>query len=71
VSARIDENGVKTEKLWLKHDSRSLFVEDLKLECHTLKYLILGCECLLQCVYPSLGFFENFLEFSGNYSLFP
>jgi hypothetical protein len=32
VSARIDENGVKTEKLWLKHDSRGLFVEDLKLE---------------------------------------
>jgi hypothetical protein len=33
--------------------------------CHTLKYLILGCEYLLQCVYPSLGFFENFLDFSG------
>jgi hypothetical protein len=32
VSARIDENGVKTEKLWLKYDSRGLFVEDLKLE---------------------------------------
>jgi hypothetical protein len=32
VSARIDENGVKTKKLWLKHDSRGLFVEDLKLE---------------------------------------
>jgi hypothetical protein len=32
VSARIDESGVKTEKLWLKHDSRGLFVEDLKLE---------------------------------------
>jgi hypothetical protein len=32
VSARIDENGVKTEKLWLKHDSRGLFVKDLKLE---------------------------------------
>jgi hypothetical protein len=32
VSARIDENGVKTEKLRLKHDSRGLFVEDLKLE---------------------------------------
>jgi hypothetical protein len=29
---RIDENRVKTEKLWLKHDSRGLFVEDLKLE---------------------------------------
>jgi hypothetical protein len=32
VSARIDENGVKTKKLRLKHDSRVLFVEDLKLE---------------------------------------
>jgi hypothetical protein len=32
VSARINENGVKTEKLWLKHDSRDLFVEDLKPE---------------------------------------
>jgi hypothetical protein len=29
---RIDENGVKTEKLWPKHDSRVLFVEDLKLK---------------------------------------
>jgi hypothetical protein len=32
VSARIDENGVKTEKLGLKYDSRGLFVEDLKLK---------------------------------------
>jgi hypothetical protein len=32
MSARIDENGVKTEKLWLKHDPWGLFVEDLKLE---------------------------------------
>jgi hypothetical protein len=32
VSARIVENGVKTGKLWLKHDSRGLFVEDLKLK---------------------------------------
>jgi hypothetical protein len=32
MSARIDENGVKTEKLWPKHDSTGLFVEDLKLE---------------------------------------
>jgi hypothetical protein len=32
VSARIDENGVIAEKLWLKHDSRGLFVKDLKLE---------------------------------------
>jgi hypothetical protein len=32
MSARIEENGVKTEKLWPKHDFRGLFVEDLKLE---------------------------------------
>jgi hypothetical protein len=32
VSVGIDENGVKTEKLWPKHDSRGLFVGDLKLE---------------------------------------
>jgi hypothetical protein len=32
VSARIDENGVKMEKLWLKHDSRGLIVKDLNLE---------------------------------------
>jgi hypothetical protein len=32
MSVKFDENGVKTEKLWLKHDSRGLFVEDLKLE---------------------------------------
>ena len=27
VSARIDENGPKTEKLWLKQGSRGLFVK--------------------------------------------
>jgi hypothetical protein len=32
MSARIDENRLKTEKLWLKHDSRGLYVENLKLE---------------------------------------
>jgi hypothetical protein len=32
MSARIDENRVKTEKLWLKDDSKGLFVKDLKLE---------------------------------------
>jgi hypothetical protein len=32
VSAIINENGVKTEKLWLKHDFRGLFVKDLKVE---------------------------------------
>jgi hypothetical protein len=32
VSARIYKNGVKTERVRLKHDSRGLFVKDLKLE---------------------------------------
>jgi hypothetical protein len=32
VSTRIDENGVKTEKLGLKHGSRGFFVENLKIE---------------------------------------
>ena len=30
MSARIDENGAKTEKLWLKHGSMGLFVKVLK-----------------------------------------
>jgi hypothetical protein len=40
-------------------------------ECHTLKYLILGCDYLLQCVHLSIGFFENFIDFFGNYSIYP
>jgi hypothetical protein len=32
MSAIIDVNGVKMGKLWLKHDSRGLFVDDLKLK---------------------------------------
>jgi hypothetical protein len=39
--------------------------------CHTLKYLILGCECLLGCVHLSIGFFESFKDLSGNYSIYP
>jgi hypothetical protein len=39
--------------------------------CHTLKYLILGCDYLLQCVHLSIGFSENFIDFSGNYSIYP
>jgi hypothetical protein len=39
--------------------------------CHTLKYLILGCEYLLQCDPLSIGFFENFKDFSGDYSIYP
>jgi hypothetical protein len=32
VNARIDKNGVKIEKLWLKYDSSGLFVKDLKIK---------------------------------------
>jgi hypothetical protein len=32
VSARIDENGVKTKKLGLKHGSRDLFIIVLNLK---------------------------------------
>jgi hypothetical protein len=39
--------------------------------CHTLKYSILGCDYLLQCVHLSIGFSENFKDFSGNYSIYP
>jgi hypothetical protein len=39
-----------------------------KATCHTLKYLILGCEYLLECVRLSIGFSENFQNFSVNYS---
>jgi hypothetical protein len=38
--------------------------------CHTLKYLILGCECLLGCVHLLVGFSQNFKDFSGNYSIY-
>ena len=30
MSARIDENGAKTKKLWLKQDSRGLFLRVLE-----------------------------------------
>jgi hypothetical protein len=38
--------------------------------CHTLKYLILGCDYLLQYVHLSIEFSENFKDFSGNYSIY-
>jgi hypothetical protein len=41
------------------------------ISCHTLKYSILGCDYLLQCVHLSIGFSENFKDFSGNYSIYP
>ena len=37
VSTRIDENGVKTKKLWLKQCSRDLFVRVLNLQGLALK----------------------------------
>ena len=37
MSARIDENGVKTKKLWLKQCSRDLFVRVLNFQGLDLK----------------------------------
>ena len=39
MSARIDENGVKTKKLWLKQCTRDLFVRDLNFQGLALKNL--------------------------------
>jgi hypothetical protein len=39
--------------------------------CHTLKYSILGCDYLLQYVHLSIGFSENFKDFSGNHFIYP
>jgi hypothetical protein len=49
---------------------KALYLKGYISGCHTLKYLILGCECLLGCVHQSIGFFENFKDFSGNYSIY-
>ena len=37
MSARIDENGVKTKKLWLKQGSNDLFATDLYFQGLALK----------------------------------
>ena len=37
MSARIDENGVKTKKLWLKRGSRGLFVKKQSFQGLALK----------------------------------
>ena len=37
MSARIDENRVKTKKLWLKQGSKDLFVIDLNFQGLALK----------------------------------
>ena len=37
MSARIDENGVKTEKLWLKQGSKDLFAINLNFQGLALK----------------------------------
>ena len=37
MSARIDENGVKTKKLWLKQGSKDLFAIDLNFQGLALK----------------------------------
>ena len=37
MSTRIDENGVKTKKLWLKQGSKDLFAIDLNFQGLALK----------------------------------
>ena len=37
MSARIDENGAKTKKLWLKQGSKGLFAKDLNFQGLALK----------------------------------
>ena len=39
MSARIDENGVKTKKIWLKQGSRGLFVKKQSFQGLDLKKL--------------------------------
>ena len=39
MSTRIDENGVKTEKLWLEQGSKDLFAIDLNFQGLALKKL--------------------------------
>jgi hypothetical protein len=52
-------------------DSNGASSQEAPCSCHTLKYLILGCECILQCVHLSIEFSENFKDFFGNYSIYP
>jgi hypothetical protein len=52
-------NLVKHEHL---DDINQIWMDMFHHKCHTLKYLILGCKYLLECVHPTLEFFENFLE---------
>jgi hypothetical protein len=39
--------------------------------CHAIKYLILGCDYLLECVHPSLGFLGIFQIFLAIILIFP
>jgi hypothetical protein len=61
VLGRVKDGGIASVAESLARVSTGVIVE-----CHTLKYLILECEYLLQYVHLSIGFFENFKDFSGN-----
>jgi hypothetical protein len=67
------ELGGKTKVLTSERARKSRLVDpkvQVLANCHTLKYSILGCECLLQCVYPSLGFLRIFQIFLENILFF-
>jgi hypothetical protein len=68
-----DLHGSQFVQLYAGSVGHGLFDIEKKFQkqyCHTLKYLILGCEYLLECVCLSIGFFENFQNFSISYSHF-
>jgi hypothetical protein len=67
-SSRVFEVVVIGLVLLICQSSHSLTLAGV--ECHTIKYPILGCEYLLQCVHLSIGFSKNFKEFSSNYSIY-
>jgi hypothetical protein len=47
----------------IMHSILSLKSDVTEVVCHTLKYLILGCEYLSEYVHLSIGFFKNFPNF--------
>ena len=63
MSARIDENGVKMKKLWLKQGSKDLFAIDLNFQGLALKKL--GTKTRL-----NLNYMDGGLNFRKDRGLF-
>ena len=63
MGTRIEENGVKTEKLWLKQGSKDLFTIDLNFQGLALKKL--GTKTRLNLNYRDGG-----LDFRKDWGLF-